>query len=370
MLSTRSIRCPFVRSTAACLFTFVMLLPLMTGVQRAACGTSDSGNRIEGDFKFLPIPYVNYDRSIGLQGGFFPMVMFNPFAEDTISPSSMVSLFGLYTTNKTWVLGALGRTYLDEDNWRVTAAWVRGNYNFQFFVDIPVNDWIPYSTDMSIFFVQVQRRFYRKLYGGLSYVYQDFETTLGALPEDPFKTKLHGLGFSLALDYRSSVYYPRTGFETTLKYLTYPGAFGNETDSEKIEFEYNHYIPARRDFDVIAGRFFAGAGLGNLAFEQQFIVGQRADIRGYTQGEYRGNYMLALQGEYRWNFFQRLSAVGFVGVATVFDAVNENDNGKLLPGGGTGLRFAADTETNMNVGLDVAAGIRDWGIYFKLGEAF
>ena len=121
---------------------------------------------------------------------------------------------------------------------------------------------------------------------------------------------------------------------------------------------------------MIAGRFFAGMGLGDLSFEQQFIVGQRKDIRGYTQGEYRGNYMLALQGEYRWNFHPRLGVVGFAAVATIFDGVNEDDNGKLLPGVGAGFRFTADTETNMNVGMDIAVGLEDWGIYFRLGEAF
>jgi len=42
--------------------------------------------------------------------------------------------------------------------------------------------------------------------------------------------------------------------------------------------------------------------------------------------------MAALQAEYRWNFRPRLGLVGFVGLATVFGAINEDDSGKLLPG--------------------------------------
>jgi hypothetical protein len=57
-------------------------------------------------------------------------------------------------------------------------------------------------------------------------------------------------------------------------------------------------------------------------------------------------------------------------VATVFEAINESDNGKLLPGLGTGIRFRAFPENNFSVGLDVAAGLEDWGIYFQIGEAF
>jgi hemolysin activation/secretion protein len=120
---------------------------------------------------------------------------------------------------------------------------------------------------------------------------------------------------------------------------------------------------------VVAARFHAGLGLGDLGFAQQFIVSGK-DIRGYTQGAYRGNNILTLQGEYRWNFHHRWGAVGFAGVATVLEAINESDNGKLLPAGGTGIRFRAFPETNFSVGIDVAVGIEDWGIYFQIGEVF
>lgn len=359
----------FVQPILLCGLFLVVLVPAVVGAQGAPTGGGSSTSRIEGSYKFLPIPYINYNRSIGFQAGFLPMVMFNPVKNDTISPSSIAGLFGMYTTNKTWFLNAFTVLYLDEDNWRVTAAGGTGDYNFQFYMDAPISAWIPYETEMDIAFAKLQRRLYRRLYGGVSYVYLDFITTLDQVP-DPTRTTRHGLGLDLASDHRSSVYYPRTGLLTTLQYFTYPTAFGNESGSDKIEFEYNHFISSRRDQDVIAGRFFAGMGLGDLSFEQQFIVGQRKDIRGYTQGEFRGNYMLALQAEYRWNFYPRLGAVGFAGVATVFDAVNEDDDGKLLPGVGTGFRVTVDAETNMNVGMDIAVGLDDWGIYFKLGEAF
>ena len=86
--------------------------------------------------------------------------------------------------------------------------------------------------------------------------------------------------------------------------------------------------------------------------------------------KYRGEQILALQSEYRWNFYNKWSAVGFVGVASVFSAPNEEHNGKLLPGVGTGFRFNVFPERHMNVDLDVAVGADDWGVYFRIGEAF
>ncbi len=352
---------------AACALGLIMLMAPAVGTAQNLGGT---GHRIEGDFKFMPIPYINYSRSVGFQLGGLPMAMFNPVKNDTISPSSVAGLFGMYTSNDTWMVMGFGRTHLDEDNWRMTMAGGTGSVNFQFFMDSPVNSWIPYNTEMDMFFVQGQRRTYKRLYVGLSYVYLNFKTTLEPIPDDAFLATLNGVGFDLALDHRSSVFYPRAGFESTIQYFTFPSAFGNESESDKIEFDWNHFHGLRDDRDVLAGRFFAGLGIGDLTFNQQFIVGRRADIRGYTQGEYRGNYLLALQGEYRWNFHPRIGAVGFAGVATVFESINPDYDGKLLPGIGCGFRYTMDTETNMNVGMDIAAGDGDWGIYFRIGEAF
>lgn len=351
------------------LLVAVVLAVTASSVDAQGVGAPEGSDRIEGRFKLLPIPYVNYSRSIGLQGGALPMIMFNPVASDTESPSSLGGLFGMYSTNDSWFVTAFSRLYLAQDDWRITAAGGAGNYNFQFYVDSPIDDWIPYNSEAVIGLLKVQRRIVGRLYGGVTYVHVDFETTTEVAPGVEEDTR-DGLGFDLVLDRRSNVRYPRQGFETTAKYFTYPSAFGNEASSSKTELESNHFFGVREGRDVFAARAFAGFGLGEVSFNQQFVVGQGEDIRGYTQGEYRGDTMIAVQGEYRLNLAGRLGLVGFAGIATVFGAINEDDDGTLLPGIGTGLRFTADTETNLNVGLDIAWGRGDWGIYFKFGEAF
>ena len=356
------------RSLYLLVFAFLFLCPVINFAQSLPSGGGGAEGRIEGDFKFMPIPYLNYSRSIGLTLGALPMAMFNPVKDDSLSPSSMAGILGMYATNKTWFLMGFSKIHLDADNWRIMFAGGTGAVNFQFYLDNPIDAWIPYNTAMNFAFIQLQRRLINRLYFGISYAYMEMNTSSEVIPVAQ-NTILRGLGAQLNMDGRVNVYYPRGGYNTNIKYLIYPSWLGNDFVSNKIEIDYNHYFSFRDDQDVLVGRAYIGLGLGDLFFNQQFIVGQR-DIRGYTQGEFRGNYLLAVQSEYRWNFHERWGAVGFLGFATIFEAINEDDSGKILPGIGAGIRFTAFTENHMNVGIDIAKGKNDWGIYFRIGEAF
>lgn len=346
----------------------ILLLPAPGAAQGVPGGGGSSGGRIDGRYKFIPLPYVNYNRSIEFSVGALPMVMFNPVATDTISPSSIGGLLGFYSTNKTWFVMGFTRLYLAEDKWRITAAGGTGSINFQFYLDDPIDAWLPYNTQAEFVTVGVQRRVVGDFFLGVNYVHSNFLNTLD-MSSDTSSTTLDGIGLNAALDSRSNVYYPRNGFVTNVSYTAYPEAFGNEEPSNTISIDYNHYWPARAEQDVIAVRGYAGLGIGDLTFNQQYVVGQN-DIRGYTQGEYRGNYLVAAQGEYRFNRWGRWGLVGFFGLATVFDGINEGDNGKILPGIGTGIRFTAFPENHMNIGMDIAVGNGDWGLYFRASEAF
>jgi hypothetical protein len=347
----------------------ILMALCLTGFHKDMKAQGLGGNsRIEGKMKFMPVPYINYDRSFGFTAGAVPMLMFNPSEKDTISPSSLVGGVGTYSSNKTWFLMGFGMFFLDEDNWRITTAGGVGVVNFQFYLDIPAGGWIPYQSEADFFMLRVERRIWQKLYGGISYVFGNIVTSTENLPLSD-TLKLSGLALNLSLDTRSNPHYPRTGYYSEIKYNFFPEFMANEVCTRKLELNHNHYFSIRQGKDVLAARAHAGLGLTELSFAQQFIVG-RKDIRGYTQGAFRGDYLLTAQGEYRWNFHKRWGAVGFAGVATVFDAINESDNGKLLPGVGAGIRFRVFPETNFSVGLDVAAGIDDWGVYFQIGEAF
>lgn len=325
-----------------------------------------NNGRIEEDYKFLPIPYINYNRSLGFQLGAMPMLQFNPVSKDTLSPSSLAGIFGMYSSNKSYFIMIMSKLYFDSDNWRFMFGGGIGAVNFQFYLDNPIGVWVPYNSKLKMLFIETQRRIYKRIYLGLSYIYLNFDTKFEISP-NVFTQQLQGFGLKITMDYRANIYYPKNGFFNNLKYFSYPEFMGNETASHKIEINHNHFFPIRNGQDVLATRAFIGFGIGDLSFNQQFIVGNGEDIRGYSQGEYRGNSLIAIQGEYRWNLNNsKIGFVSFLGFATVING----EKTKILPGIGVGFRYTVVEETHMNVGMDFAKGNGDWGVYFRIGEAF
>lgn len=325
------------------------------------------------DFKFAPIPYMSYDRTLGLSVGALPMMMYRVDKQDTISPQSVSGAMGFYTTNESWFAIQFNKLHLKEDKWRVMLGAGIGSFNYQFYLesllDFDINRYIDYQTDMKFLFVQGQRKVIDNLYLGLNLKYVAFDNTFDVLGGIQNDTEMYGLGMMTLYDKRDDVYYAREGFLTDVKYNGFPKFMGNDSTSHKIEISYNHYLGMRQNKDVLAMRFYGGFGLGDVEFNQQLIIGN-SDIRGYTQGQYRGDQLAAVQAEYRWNPHEKISGVGFVGVATVFNSINASDNGKLRPGAGVGFRYLVFPDSHMNVGLDAAVGKEDWGVYFRIGEAF
>lgn len=334
------------------------------GIPGGGAERSDKG------FSFMPIPYINYNRSLGFTIGFLPMAMYNLSKKDTISPSSISGGLGMYTSNDSWFAMLFNKWYFKEDKYRAVAVGGRGNINFQFFLEHPISPgYIDYTTEADFIKIELQRKIVSDLYFGINYTYAHMFTTFeteGNLEDDTF---LHGIGAVVSNDKRDNVYYPYKGYMSNINYISFPELLDNTSVSNKIMIDHNHYFNAHNKRDVIATRFYGGFGIGDLQFNQQFVVGND-DIRGYSLGKYRGEQTIAMQGEYRLNPFKKIGFVGFFGLATIFNSPNEEHNGRVLPGIGTGFRYNVFPKNHMNVGIDVAAGIDDWGFYFRVGEAF
>ncbi|CDF80123.1 outer membrane protein/protective antigen OMA87 [Formosa agariphila KMM 3901] len=322
-------------------------------------------------YEFSVMPYISYNRNLEFMFGAIPMFMYKLDKDDTVSNKSISGMSAVYTTNGSYFIALFNKWFYKEDTWRGKFFVLNGDKNSQTYLseDIEIPDFYDYGTKITVVSAGVQRKIIDHLYGGLTYTYAHYDTNYEdeVAPEDI--TQTNAIELNTLYDSRNEVYYPTNGSKALLRYIAYPTWFGNDVKANKILSEYNTYIPMKNGKDVIAARFAGKFGLGDIAFQQQVTIGQK-DIRGYSEGKYRGDGLIALQGEYRYNFGEKMGLVGFAGIATLYGSDTEDFNWKAYPGVGVGYRYRAFKAVKFNIGLDAAVGKDDWGVYFRIGESF
>jgi outer membrane protein assembly factor BamA len=311
------------------------------------------------------VPILSYNSSYGVIVGAMGMGFFNLDRRDTVSPASQAGLGGGYTENKSWFVSAFGQLYFDQDRWRITAAMGLSDVNFQYFEaasESSEGGFVDYGSVSKFGFLKVLRKLKGHLYGGVLLKLQHANTTF-ANNDTADEANMNGVGLSVLFDSRNTVYNPSKGLQASVNYLMNASWMGSDEAFNSVVMYANYYHRINRS-GILAARVSLHASVGDVPFDGQRAVGGK-DIRGYTNGAYRGNQVYSGQAEYRWNFYKRWGAVGFFGVA-----FTEEPSSVLLPGGGLGLRFMALPSRNINIGVDGALGKDDKGIYFRISEAF
>jgi hypothetical protein len=322
------------------------------------------------------VPIIDYDPTFSLSIGAAGQLFYQLSEKDTISPLSSTGFFGMYTFNGSLGLAGFQKFHLNEDRWRIFIGGGFGSVNFQFWQQLPIVDgvFIGFNTKANFGAAIIERQVFNKLYVGISGVYAKTQT-LFDLPEwvpDSLKSSdlnMHNLGYGLTYDKRDHQYSPYRGYYLSFKHNIYPEWLNNPDNFSRISITYNHYYRINNERHIVATRFNAKIATGDVPFQGQNVVGGD-DIRGYTSGKYRNNQVYALQAEYRWRFYKRFGAVGFFGLATATEDLASLTENELLPGGGIGFRFLMLPEARINIGTDIAFGKEDWGVYFRIGEAF
>ncbi|HSD05914.1 BamA/TamA family outer membrane protein [Flavobacterium sp.] len=350
----------------------------------------DTVKKKEKKFAFMPIPTLTYDRSQGLGVGAIAMGLFKA-DNSKKAPLSRVMGVGNYATNKSFYFMTGTRLYLKEDYWRILAAVGYINYNFQAFQSFEDGSMggvegvyeTPYTTKGTLFAFALQRMIFENFYLGIGGFIMRSDVTI-TLPDDseivePNNT--NSLSIPISYDTRNSIYNPSSGFFIDGRFSTVPSWLDNDNDFIKTMLYVNYYKEVG-NHKILASRFAMKANFGDVPFASQDYIGQ-TDLRGYTQGEYRGNQTYTAQSEFRNNFYKKWGYVGFVGLGIAYRKSEEGaasgdwyNSGaswsKPLPSIGAGIRYLVIEKAGqkVNAGIDIAAGRGDWGFYFRMTEAF
>jgi outer membrane translocation and assembly module TamA len=171
-------------------------------------------------------------------------------------------------------------------------------------------------------------------------------------------------------DRRNHTMYPTAGYHLDGRFLVYDDAFGSARDFRKLNLGLSGYQALGDSTRVLAGRVLNEGGFGDVPFSAQSILSGNRNLRGYSNGRYRGNQLLVVEAEYRWKFDRRWGAVVFAGLGWVADEVATMSLGETLPASGLGIRFTIIETYRINARIDYGWGKHDQAVYFSIGEHF
>jgi outer membrane protein assembly factor BamA len=328
------------------------------------------------------IPVASYNRAVGFFFGAMGSLYYKVSESDTISPSSSTLLWGGVTTNSSYALGGMQNLYLREDRWRLSFVGAHGTFVYQFFQDIPASgqynesgQWIDYSSKGEFVRLDVKRLTVTNVYVG-AVVLGNWTTTEFDIIDPGTGTNLTSqatlisLGYTVSYDGRDEISFPTRGFLVNFENRFVREALGASNNYDKFKISANYFWDIRKDRkSILVTRLFADIASGDVPFQAQNTVG-RDDLRGYSEGKYRGNQVYAIQAELRQNVYGRIGMVGFLGAGSAVDKVSDIPDSEFLPSIGAGIRYLAIPEEKVRIGIDIGVGRDDWSLAFRIGETF
>lgn len=299
---------------------------------------------------------------------------------DERSPASVVGAAGLVTDNGSRALAVGGELYFKQNTYRTTAAYLRGNLNYNLY-GLGSGDSqpkLPLKQEGQAVFGEFLRRIPWKFFVGPRFVWGSSLITVrsnntggAALPPDiGADTTLTALGFRVNRDTRPNRFYPTGGMLIDFTADFFSQGLGSKYSFQSYKFTFNKYM-SFGDRHVLAYNFFICSTGGQPPFYGNCIYGTNNELRGYVAGRYLDRYMVATQLEYRLSLPWRFGIVAFGGVGEVVPGGNQDFRRKnFLPSAGAGGRFQLSKKYHVSLRVDYAQGkdTHTWSI--GVGEAF
>lgn len=184
-----------------------------------------------------------------------------------------------------------------------------------------------------------------------------------SLPDLQLKSRVGGLLPGVSYDSRDNIFTPTAGNYVDLSAGLFSKALGSDTDFQRVNLTAIHYQPLARNLTLgLLGNSILSYG------EVPFYLRPFVFMRGVPAMRYQGDYMAQAEAELRWQFWERISLVGFGGAGAT-----RNEQGRRpqnVVAGGVGVRYELARKYGLHMGLDVAYGPAGPAWYIQFGSAW
>ena len=328
---------------------------------------------------FLPIPTLITEPAVGY-GGALAAVFFIPKEKkdrdvNKFQMPDIIGAAGGYTENGTWFGGAGYMGFWNKDRIRYRGVIGYVNANLKFYGKdggILENKPLKFSLSGTLLLQQMVFRLGESnfLLGGK---YQLFSSTTKFLedseylPTDGISKKLTSSGIGLIAEYENlnNILSPTSGIRSNITYDQQLQFIGSDFNAGRISFFTHYYLPIK-DKWVSGFRVESQLGFGDNPFYALPFI----SLRGVPAMRYQGDLIALLETEQQYMFSKRWSAIAFAGIGSTFNIEDEIAKGSNAWNLGVGFRYLIAKALGLRMGVDVAKGPEDWGVYIVAGTSW
>jgi len=335
----------------------------------------------------LVVPLIENNPTIETGFGGLGMFFFTLDEDDEISPPSLISVYGIYSTNKSHIFTPMGRFFWGEDRNRalISVGNMRMNNDFDYSEEAEELRLV-FSEIRTFVTAEYSRKVVGDFYLGMLYLgtQTSYKFDQGTDEENDFTKDffeqngiednfVSSIGLNISFDNRDYNYYPTKGLSFSIRPKLNAGWLGSENNYVDTDYEIIYFHSLRQNH-ILAFSVAGGFAFGDVPFDGYQNYGFRNSLRGYETGKYKGKYMIASQAEYRWRFYDRWGAVFFAGTGSIWGNDNNGEEEferTWLHSAGLGLRYMVSKVKRINLRLDYGYGVDgNQGLYFGVMEAF
>jgi hypothetical protein len=341
-------------------------------------GWPDLSTFLDEKYGFLPIamPITEPAIGYGVAGGL--AFISQPFgaAAKGLGRPDVTFVGGFGTENGTWGVAAVDMRHWLDDHVQTIVGFVYASVNLDFhgFGEDGVleNNPIRYNLQPTGGLANVRYRFGDTLlWAGVGYMFAHTEVSADSpedrprLPNYEDASNVGGLTLAATFDSRDNFFTPTSGFYAEASVTPYAKWLGGDDNFERLALTAIEFLPLPVNL-YVGAREDVAAAFGDAPFYLKPYVA----LRGVPIMRYQGDEIAQAEVELRWQFYGRLSLIGFAGAGVTWNDLGwGNDSANVFSGGG-GFRYELARRYGLHMGVDVAASRDTTAFYIQVGSAW
>jgi len=341
-------------------------------------GWFDVSGFLDESYGFLPVVIPITEPAVGYGAAFALAFIDKPLAGAGagLGRPNITAAGGLWTENDSWGAVAGDSRYWFDERLQTLGGAIYASVNLDFYGigDDPVLDKNPlrYNLEPKGGLVRGKYRLGgTRLWAGLSYAFVSTQVSFDAPAETPGipdyerDSDVGGMTPSLVYDSRDNVFTPIRGTYVEVTAGIFSQAFGGDDEFQRVQLVVFEYIPIHSSVHL------GLRGDGTASFgDAPFYLRPFISLRGAAAMRYQGEQVAQVETELRWQFWKRLSLLGFVGYGAAWIDFDRIENIQTVVTGGPGFRYELAREYGIHAGVDVGFGPDDTAIYIQVGSAW